>query len=83
MMVTLGYSSAIFVSSPYHMRRISMISKAVFQDEKYQLTFRDNRYAQTAGFFSLFRWSKIEQVFEEYLKIAGFMAYRIYENLIS
>ncbi|MFA5905527.1 MAG: ElyC/SanA/YdcF family protein [Desulfobacula sp.] len=83
MMDTAGYTSAIFVSSPYHMRRISMISKAVFQDEKYQLTFRGSRYARTDGFFPLFRWSKIEQVFEEYLKIAGFLAYRFYEKVLA
>ena len=39
MMETAGYTSAIFVSSPYHMRRISIISSRIFPNEKYQLTF--------------------------------------------
>ena len=72
MMGTAGNPSAIFVSSPYHMGRINMISKAVFQDEKYQLTFRGNRYVRTNGFLSLFHWSKIPNVFEEYFKIVEF-----------
>jgi uncharacterized SAM-binding protein YcdF (DUF218 family) len=83
MMDTAGYTSALFVSSPYHMKRISMISKAVFQDQKYHLTFRGSRYVKTDGFLSLFRWSKIEQVFEEYLKITGFLAYRVYEKVLE
>ena len=83
MMDTAGYTTAIFVSSPNHMRRISIISKAIFHDEKYQLTFRGNRYVKANGFLSLFRWSKIEQVFEEYLKIAGFLVYQAYERVAT
>ena len=82
-MGTAGNPSAIFVSSPYHMGRINMISKAVFQDEKYQLAFRGSRYVKTDGFLSLFRWSEIQNVFEEYFKIAGFLIYQAYERVVT
>ena len=78
-----GHTSALLVSSPFHMRRISLISKTVFRDEKYQRTFRGSRYARTVGFFSLFRPLKMEQVFKEYLKISGFCLYHIYERVTS
>ena len=80
MMDNAGYTSAVLVSSPYHMRRISMISKAVFQAGKYRLTFQGSRYVKADGFFYLFRWSKIHEVFEEYIKIAGFYVYQFYIN---
>ncbi|MBA4369137.1 MAG: hypothetical protein C0403_16030 [Desulfobacterium sp.] len=83
MMDDAGYASALFVSSPYHMRRISLISKTVFQDERYQLIFRGSRYARPSSFFSLFRQPKIEQVFEEYLKISGFCLYHLYDRVTS
>ncbi len=80
MMDAAGHTSALLVSSPFHMRRISLISKTVFPDEKYHLTFRGSRYARTASFFSLFRRPRIEQVFKEYLKISGFCLYHLYER---
>ena len=83
MMDAAGYTSALFVSSPYHMRRISMISKAVFQDKKYQLTFRGSRYVKTGGLLSLFHWSEIQNVFEEYFKIVGFLVYQAYERVVT
>ncbi|MCM2285993.1 MAG: YdcF family protein [Desulfobacula sp.] len=76
MMDASGHTSALLVSSPFHMRRISLISKTVFPDEKYQLTFRGSRYVRTKGFSQLFIWPKIQQACEEYLKIALFLAYQ-------
>jgi hypothetical protein len=83
MMDAAGQTSALLVSSPFHMRRISMISKTVFPDEKYQLTFRGSRYVQPKGFFQLFRGSKIQQVSKEYSKIAWFCLYPLYERVTS
>lgn len=83
MMDAAGYTSALFVSSPYHMRRIRLISKTVFPDKKYQRIFRGSRYARPCNFFSLFRQPKMEQVFEEYLKITGFCLYHLYERVTS
>lgn len=83
MMDAAGHTSALLVSSPFHMRRISLISKTVFPDEKYQLTFRGSRYEWIEGFSRLFRWSKMQQACEEYLKIAWFLAYCAYEKTIS
>jgi hypothetical protein len=83
MMDAAGHTSALLVSSPFHMRRISMISKTVFPDEKYRLTFQGSRYVQPKGFFQLFRGSKIQQVSKEYLKITWFCLYPLYERVTS
>ncbi|MDA8133270.1 MAG: YdcF family protein [Desulfobacteraceae bacterium] len=83
MMDAAGHTSALLVSSPFHMRRISLISKTVFPDEKYHLTFRGSRYARAKDFSSLFRQPRIEQIFEEYLKISGFYLYHLYGRVTS
>ena len=44
MMDKAGFKSAIFVSSPYHMRRISIIANKVFGKNGYQLIFVPSRY---------------------------------------
>ena len=75
----LGYSSAIFVSSPYHMRRISIIAERVFPDDGYQLSFVGSRFSGQDINFSIFTWSKAKLVFQEYVKIFYFLAYQFYE----
>ncbi len=82
MMDMAGYTSAIFVSAPYHMKRISIISARTFSNEDYQLTFIGSRYIQQDGFLSIFIWSNIKQVFREYLKIIGFFLYQFYEVVV-
>jgi len=83
MMNTAGYTSAIFVSSPYHMRRISIISARVFSNEDYQLTFIGSRYIKHDSFLSFFSWSYMKQAFREYSKIIGFFLYQLYEAVVS
>ncbi len=83
MMDMAGYTSAIFVSSPFHMRRISIISAKIFPNEDYQITFKGNRYTQHAASLSRFSWSNTKQVFSEYFKIIGFFLYRFYEVVVS
>ena len=83
MMNRAGYTSAIFVSSPYHMRRISIISARVFSNENYKLKFIGSRYVQQDSFLSIFSWSNVKQVFIEYFKIIGFFIYQLYEAVVS
>ena len=79
MMNMAGYTSAIFVSSPNHMRRINIIAAMVFSNEDYQLKFIGSRYIQQDSPLSFFSWSNIKQVFGEYSKIIGFFLYQFYE----
>ena len=83
MMNMAGYTSAIFISSPYHMRRISIISARIFSNEDYQLRFIGSRYIQQDSFLSFFSWSNIKQVSIEYFKIIGFFIYQFYEVVVS
>lgn len=44
MLDSLGFTSAIFVSSPYHLRRIKKIADRVFTEKAYQLSFASPRF---------------------------------------
>ncbi len=84
MMDTAGYKSAIFVSSPFHMRRISIIASRVFKTKDYQISFSGSRYLrQGNSFSSMFNWYKVKQISSEYLKIAGFYLYQFKEYIIK
>ncbi|MCP4669770.1 MAG: YdcF family protein [Desulfobacula sp.] len=84
MMDIAGYKSAIFVSSPFHMRRISIIASRVFEVGNYEISFIGSRYlGQDNSFLSIFKWYKIKQIFSEYLKIAGFFLYQLKEYIIQ
>lgn len=78
-----GYSSAIFVSSPYQMRRISIISAKIFSNKDYQLKFIGSRYTQQDSYLSIFSGSNIKQVIIEYFKIIGFFLYQFYGVVVS
>ena len=75
MMESLGLTSAILVSSPYHMKRISIIARQVFSHEKYRLTFRGSRHVQPDHLPSQFTWTRMQQVIGEYIKIGWFYGY--------
>ncbi len=81
MMKEEGYTSALFVSAPYHMRRIGIISEKVFNSPDYRLRFIGSRYIQSGGFPLIFSWSNIKQVLIEYYKIFGFYLYHTYETV--
>ncbi len=68
--------SAIMVSSPYHMRRIKIISSTVFDLKKYSICFIGSRYIEKGCFLSGFNWFNIEESFKEFFKIFGFCAYQ-------
>jgi len=73
-MEMLGQKSAIFVSSPYHMRRIKLIVDNEF-DHHYKYYFSPTPYDPAplhAWELSASDWKKI---WREYTKIAWFMVY--------
>ncbi len=71
-----GLKSAIFVSSPYHMRRIRLIAGKVFAGPGYRMAFVPTRFEkQTNGLWFLHQ-SDIRKVVSEYCKIAWFSLYR-------
>jgi uncharacterized SAM-binding protein YcdF (DUF218 family) len=70
-----GFRSALFVSSPYHMKRLYLISRTVFNRNKYTLTFIPSRFQQG---FTLDDWSNKRirnMIFREYLKMGWFLMY--------
>jgi hypothetical protein len=73
MMDQAGYKSALFVSSAYHMRRISIIAKKIFAKGDYRVTCvagpagPAGRYADNPW---LFFWNRLQHIVEEYIKIA-------------
>ena len=76
MMEDFGMSSAIFVSSPTHMRRIRIITNQVVPDPTgYQIAFRGTRYVPAGNVVSLFHPVMARQVALEYVKIGWFLLY--------
>lgn len=71
-----GLTSAILVSSPYHMRRIRLIANRVFAGGGYRTTFVPTRFERPAKGFWFINGSAIRKVVGEYGKIAWFFLYR-------
>ena len=72
--------SAIFISSPYHMRRIKFIASNVFDTKKGNFYFVPTRYEKASTIFwdiSLANWKKILM---EYVKILWFFLYSNWSN---
>jgi hypothetical protein len=70
-----GLNSAIFVSSPYHMRRIKLIAMKVFDTDKDNFYFVPTRYEKAPANYwelSLADWKKVRR---EYGKILWFFIY--------
>jgi hypothetical protein len=83
MMESLGLTSAILVSSPYHMKRISIIARQVFSHEKYRLAFRGSRHVPPDRFPAQFTLTRMRQVLGEYIKIGWLYGYSFYEGTLS
>lgn len=83
MMQARGFTSAIFMSHPYHMRRIKLIAARVFNEKDFRLYFVPARYEK----FNKNKWwiSKDDRqwVLSEYTKIAWFLLYTYVPFLIS
>ena len=74
-MFKYGLQSAIFVSSPYHMRRINIIVAKVFDKKESEFYFVPTHYEQAPAEFgelSLTNWKKVGR---EYGKILWFLLY--------
>jgi uncharacterized SAM-binding protein YcdF (DUF218 family) len=76
MMDKAGFKSAIFVSSPYHMRRISIIANKVFNKKDYRLIFVPSRFEQYSGALWFLEKRDLKFVTTEYSKIIWFALYR-------
>jgi uncharacterized SAM-binding protein YcdF (DUF218 family) len=80
MMDKSGFKSAIFVSSPYHMRRISIIANKVFGKKDYRLVFVSSRYEPYSGPLWFLNKRDLKFVSTEYSKIVWFMLYRFFPS---
>lgn len=70
-----GFRSALFVSSPYHMRRIRLISGKVFEAERYTVRFVPAQPLNTIRKPAMFNVAGIRWQTSEYLKIGWFLVY--------
>ena len=71
-LLKMGIHSAIIVSDPFHMRRVSMIFKKVFKDTPVSLAFSP---ADDGGFLLGGLWSpsEIRYILSEYVKIVYYI----------
>jgi uncharacterized SAM-binding protein YcdF (DUF218 family) len=67
-------SSAIFVSNPYHMRRIKMIADKVFEGLHFKLHFVPSRHCKINNPWWLHK-EDIKWITSEYIKIIWFWVY--------
>jgi uncharacterized SAM-binding protein YcdF (DUF218 family) len=80
MMDKAGFKSAIFVSSPYHMKRISIMANKVFGKKDYKLIFVPSRYEQHSGPLWFLNKRDLKFVTTEYSKIIWFTLYRFFPS---
>ena len=78
MMEKAGFRSAIFVSSPLHMRRIKTITGKVFDDGSGNIRFVPARYSKEPERFWLLNCHGTENVITEYLKMTWFLIYGMF-----
>ena len=75
MMDKASFKSAIFVSSPYHMRRIKIILNKVLDKPYYTLLFVPTSFERVNEKFWLFYEYDRNWIIKEYAKIAWFFIY--------
>ena len=75
MMDSANFTSAIFVSSPYHLRRIKIIADKVFTGKSYQLSFIPSYHVEKDEPLWWINRNAVAMVVSEYLKIAWFLIY--------
>jgi hypothetical protein len=74
LMTLIGATSANFVSSPYHMRRIKIMAGRVFEADNNQIAFVPTAYeAPHVPWF--LAWQDVKWVFSEWGKIVWFFLY--------
>jgi uncharacterized SAM-binding protein YcdF (DUF218 family) len=74
LMEQIGVRSALMVSSPYHMRRIKLITRKVFKD-RLALQYVPTRYETAGGTLWIFSSYERKLVLTEYAKIVWFLLY--------
>jgi len=74
-----GKKTAIFVSSPYHMRRIHLIVSRVF-DNRNQYYFSPTPYEAVAHNIWQMKPPEWKKVWREYLKISWFIVYSLWSE---
>jgi len=72
-----GLQSAIFVSSPYHMRRIKIIVLRVFDNNVGEFYFIPTHYEKAPAEFWELSWADWRRVAREYGKILWFLIYSL------
>jgi hypothetical protein len=75
-----GFKRAIFISSPYHMRRIKIMANRVF-GSAYDITLVSSFEKSYDGLLTL--WDESKHVFMEYLKLIWFLGYDLWERWIG
>jgi hypothetical protein len=75
MMAISGFKSAIFVSSPYHMRRIKTMAEREFKNIQGNKSFVPTRYVKVSKGFSAVNNITIQKAMIEYVKLAWFYVY--------
>jgi hypothetical protein len=73
-----GFKSAIFVSSPYHMKRIKIITGKVF-DSAYDITLVPSRFEKSFE-TTLSSMNNLLSIFMEYPKMIWFLCYDFWDN---
>jgi hypothetical protein len=74
LMEHIDATRAIFVSAPYHMRRIALITRRVFPPDKYDISFRPTAYdPPQRPWFT--HWEDVKWVLSEWGKIGWFLLY--------
>jgi hypothetical protein len=74
-MEACGLRSAIFVSSPYHMERIRMITRRVFGEQARYISYVPTHYANDPIDLRDMDWGDWVFVIREYIKICWFSLY--------
>ncbi|HOI73762.1 MAG TPA: hypothetical protein PLO63_06385 [Syntrophales bacterium] len=77
MMDRYGFRSALFVSSPGHMRRIRMIAGDVFDSERYRIAFVPTRFEQPPEGLHRYPPARMAGAALECVKILWFQTYRL------
>ena len=78
MMDERGFSSALLVSSPYHMRRIRLIAGKVFGEDKYRFRCIPTSFERPYSAASWFDKYSSGILVNEYIKLGWFMMYRMF-----
>lgn len=82
MMDQYGFRSAVFVSSPGHMRRIRMIAGDVFDSDRYRIVFVPTRFERPPEGMRRYTPVRMAGVALECAKILWFQAYRLWAGKI-